>query len=717
MDAYSTPARIRIQSVTGDGYPVEIEGPGGEYSAIVPIEAETKIDILSQRMEQLLAEDASGTQVSSDTQLVLKDIGQYLFEILNADRVRNALNLSLLPPNCRLPVQLRIQENLIRAWPWELLYDEVGGGGGEFDTSFIALSPRVLLSHYHEAPIEVQRPEKLDRLRVLVIAASPRDFAALDNVVREEVEAFTLLKATTDRLDLIVLENATRDRLWFEMKKAERPFHVVHFIGHGYFEASDPNSPPETGVYLEKEDHSCDPVSADVFARALVESQEAVIRRTNPTYDLRLGVYPRLVTLNACHSARTTFSVANALVNYGLPAVIGMRFRACVSLPIFFNRGLYAHLLDGYRIDEAVALCRGELRKQFDRNDWSIPVLYLRATDGILFEFNQDSNERARWLEQLQYLTELANSRAEEAAVATKALVKLGASAIALSIAAILASPIAAVRAGAAALLRSLPRTPNTNEIIAHLVAPRLAQETEENVRREIVHTLIQLGTSDAAPYLLNALLEDHDQGVREAARAGLQNLAIQKLSGQGTEEELTSLVSQAVLTTVGNELDPVFFQIAHQIEWLSKALNQLEEIVRESLQRQNHAGTYLTRVQTALAETKTLQQTIAQARVDAPSMSADEVWNSLRHTIAAKISNANGAMIAANEAAQSTMTLTDTLHYALSEVEQTLDLELALITELDAITRELDGVEIADRLRQAIIQLVRRDIGSSDNN
>lgn len=79
--------------------------------------------------------------------------------------------------------------------------------------------------------------------------------------------------------------------------------------------------------------------------------------------------------------------IAPALVRAGLPAVVAMQAPMPDASATRFSRTLYAALADGLSLDAAVTEGRKAvaLYAGMDQPDWAIPVLYLRAPDGILW--------------------------------------------------------------------------------------------------------------------------------------------------------------------------------------------------------------------------------------------------------------------------------------------------------------------------------------------
>jgi acylphosphatase len=103
----------------------------------------------------------------------------------------------------------------------------------------------------------------------------------------------------------------------------------------------------------------------------------------------------RLVVLNACEGARSDvhdpFSgTAQTLVRHGIPAVLAMQFEITDDAAINFTSGFYSSVAVGDPIDAALTYTRLRLfALQDDGVEWATPVLYLRATDGRIFDVAQ----------------------------------------------------------------------------------------------------------------------------------------------------------------------------------------------------------------------------------------------------------------------------------------------------------------------------------------
>ena len=146
-----------------------------------------------------------------------------------------------------------------------------------------------------------------------------------------------------------------------------RPFHVLHYIGHGaYDEQQD-----ESLLALEDEEGGLHAISAGQL--------QYLLRDTTV----------RLAVLNACLTAygATSKSIAGGLMRCGLSAALAMEFEISEESAILFAGELYRALADGWPVDAAVAEGRKAMMLATDLHamDWGIPVLFMRSRDGVLF--------------------------------------------------------------------------------------------------------------------------------------------------------------------------------------------------------------------------------------------------------------------------------------------------------------------------------------------
>jgi CHAT domain len=106
-----------------------------------------------------------------------------------------------------------------------------------------------------------------------------------------------------------------------------------------------------------------------------------------------IGTGVRLAVLGACDAGRynhlhTWTGVVPALISKGIPAVMSMQYSIRHDNVFYFFQRFYRTLAEGQPID--VAMINGRLAiytKSADDNerDWGVPVLYMRASEGVLF--------------------------------------------------------------------------------------------------------------------------------------------------------------------------------------------------------------------------------------------------------------------------------------------------------------------------------------------
>jgi len=160
----------------------------------------------------------------------------------------------------------------------------------------------------------------------------------------------------------------TSDVLRSKLRRSE--VHVLHFIGHGKFDKDT-----EEGTLLFEDEMGVSrPVTAEQI-RVMIGDNLSV----------------RLVVLNACEGAQLAktdafASVAMALVQSGIPAVLAMQFEITGDAAVLFSSEFYRSLADGYPVDAAVSEGRKGIFTELGTVEWGTPVLLMRASDGLIFD-------------------------------------------------------------------------------------------------------------------------------------------------------------------------------------------------------------------------------------------------------------------------------------------------------------------------------------------
>lgn len=364
---------IRIEAKRGDLFVVGIQSPAGEGTS------ELRLPFASDELATLvgaLGQTVRGTReviVDVDPPLSPRhsDLGDALFQSLFTGSCRDLFNTSLGHVQGR-EVGLRIKLHIdptdpdvadLASIPWELMYRAE-------TRDFLSLSRGTPLVRY----LDVQRPFALLRfsppLRILVVVSSPAGVPALN--LANERNAIEESWGRYAGVEVDFLDQATSKQL--HNRLAAKSYHVLHFMGHGDFDAES-----GTGVLLlEDERGKPAPINGATLGMLL---------RDVPSM--------RLVFLNACNTAKLAqrsgmdpfAGVASALVMAGVPAVVAMQFPISDAAAIEFAGTFYPRLVEGYPVDAAVAEARKAMRMADTESwEWATPVLFMRSKDGVLFD-------------------------------------------------------------------------------------------------------------------------------------------------------------------------------------------------------------------------------------------------------------------------------------------------------------------------------------------
>ena len=325
--------------------------------------------------------------------------------------------------------QVRIEVDIKRAGgpglPWELLRDPA-------TDLVLARAARAFVrtgmqAAHHPRPLEAAG----DRLRVLLVICRPSgpDDVPFRSVARRLVRVEA---ESVQGLDLDVLRPATFPRLSQVLEAAAaagRPYHVVHFDGHGdYLNQADLEQHQEAddGVQVPAGPHGY-----LIFENPSNDMNEDFVGGLRLGNLLTAAQVPVLV-LNACRSAyseaqplpagpaaeedgtesgqspgllssrkaaagltadayariRAAGPLAAEIAAAGVPGVVAMRYNIYAVTAARFVADLYAHLLAGNALGEATTAARRALAEDPARlvgadpvllQDWTVPVVYEAA--------------------------------------------------------------------------------------------------------------------------------------------------------------------------------------------------------------------------------------------------------------------------------------------------------------------------------------------------
>lgn len=296
-----------------------------------------------------------------------RKFGSELFGAVFVGEVMNAYLLSRAAAETNgkgLRIRLRLTDSPgLVDLPWELLYDP----GAQRD--FVALSEHTPVVRYPQMPSPVKPLAVSPPLRILMVVSSPTDYDELDVSGEERLLREALSELIDDGLvEVSLLKPATLSALHRFLDRQE--VHVLHYIGHGGYDAAR-----QEGVLVM--------VGEEGRGRKVEASRLGTILNDHDQL--------RLVVLNACEGSRSgiedPFSgVAAEIARRGAPAVIAMQFEISDEAAKAFSHAFYVSIANRYPVDAAVASARKAMFAAGDNIEWATPVLYLRSTDGVLFD-------------------------------------------------------------------------------------------------------------------------------------------------------------------------------------------------------------------------------------------------------------------------------------------------------------------------------------------
>ncbi|HKM56713.1 MAG TPA: CHAT domain-containing protein, partial [Isosphaeraceae bacterium] len=299
------------------------------------------------------------------------------------------------------------------ALPWELIHN---GSGFLFAGGQGARVRRCLPNEQPKPPIESSPP-----LRVLLLSPRPEEdgVAYIDHRVsaRPLVEALAPLG---ELAELSILNPPTFKALSEEMERAEksgRPYHVVHFDGHGVFDRARHDGPGgRRGLGALVFEHPDDVRKTFKRRSELVDCQTL----SGLIKDRRVPLF----FLEACQTAHAetdpTSSVAGTLLQGGAASVAAMSHSVLVETARLFVGPFYKALLQGERVGQAMLAGQKALHDDSNRGqsfggdlklqDWFVPVLFQEETDPQLVR----QVHAARVQEEIQKQRQLAVGKVPE---------------------------------------------------------------------------------------------------------------------------------------------------------------------------------------------------------------------------------------------------------------------------------------------------------------
>lgn len=249
--------------------------------------------------------------------------------------------------------------------PWELMCRQDTG-------EFLSLANRSQIVRFLEVPRPYTPLPFKPPFRVLVALANPTGVAPLN--LDHEVRLIEQSWGSRSDVQVDYLKKTTKAEL--QRQLGEGDYHVLHFMGHGHFDAQSGR-----GVLI-LEDDAGGPEHMSGEALGVLLADEPTLK---------------LAFLNACNTAQSSgaetqdpFSgVASALVLAGVPGVVAMQFPITDEAAIAFSKRFYEVLPQCYPLDFVVSEARKavyQVQENRGGMEWATPAVFMRSPDGMIFE-------------------------------------------------------------------------------------------------------------------------------------------------------------------------------------------------------------------------------------------------------------------------------------------------------------------------------------------
>jgi hypothetical protein len=298
-------------------------------------------------------ESATRGSAPRPTQAELDDVGRRMFDhVFKGD----VLKLYRRSPTGLISIQIVTDQDRVHRIPWEFISPDDRTPIPHQDRCVVRVLPMCVESD--PAPAS-----KLETVRVLLVGAEPTSEPGVgwSDVEKYLQRSFRSLEGAAK---LQVIAGANRAALLNALNSSR--FDVFHFLGHGTVVAGEGQL-----ALVDVDTQQTDMITGRELATALS------------------GQNLKLAILSACEtgvgdSNRSFGSVAKALLQAGIPAVVANQTSIPTNSIVPFVSALYRRLILDGNIDKAVMAGRAalqiDLRRGIDPNlaviEWGIPALY-----------------------------------------------------------------------------------------------------------------------------------------------------------------------------------------------------------------------------------------------------------------------------------------------------------------------------------------------------
>ena len=396
------------------------------------LEAEAKIQFALTNQEQndlrwyledyLHHAGDAETIVAQQVETVINARGEELYEkVLAVNENTRALWYSIRNDLASLRVEVATGVAEAASIPWELMRDPVLKSPISLRVkSFVRVQSNPNISF-------VSIPEPADgRVRLLYIASRPGGAsdvelrAVANRLVRD-------LGQDRSRFDIKALRPPTFEQLQKELidsREANRPYHIVHFDGHGTYQDlsktklahwDDANEQRGYLLFEHPGEQGVRPIDGETLGRLLHDSGVPVLVLNACQSAMHEARGNRSSALDVHDEVRAIGSLSQAVIDQGVPAVLGMRYSVFVVTAAQYIGQLYAALAKGRSFGQAATEGRKHLQLNPERwsglephplQDWFVPIAYEAAPIKLL------STKQSITLEEQIELDPVQNNRA-----------------------------------------------------------------------------------------------------------------------------------------------------------------------------------------------------------------------------------------------------------------------------------------------------------------
>ncbi len=336
-----------------------------------PFDSKTLADLRWYLEEYLRFPYGLEPENAKKIELKLQAWGQQLFDLVfrSSEKAREFFQEATRAGLDKCEISIVSDNPAVLNLPWELLFSP----DYQFLAPLLAGMYRSLSEYAVGAELGTMSDEQLNILLVIARPYGERDIN-FQTIARPMLEA---LKPIKKQVNLTVLRPPSLKQFEAELNARKGFYHIVHFDGHGDFQADSKTVQTQYGKsgegVLVFEDANGNPeiVTATEIAQYLT--------------DCRVPIF----ILNACKSGQAGeeafSSVAGQLVKLGAKGVVAMAYSVYAIGAKHFMGRLYGELVRGQDIASAVAAGRKSMSIEKQRpsrkgplplQDWMVPVLY-----------------------------------------------------------------------------------------------------------------------------------------------------------------------------------------------------------------------------------------------------------------------------------------------------------------------------------------------------